>query len=246
MAPVAILFGVAGSLPLYLYFRVYASGWRDFVRDSQVPAIGFACLLAAGVLTVLLGAGDGHTWLQSLYHGPLLALSAQTTTGFSTTNVGELDSASKLLLILAMLIGGGVGSTAGGIKVLRLLILLGVVQQMVIRTCLPTHAVSEPHLAGRKLNEFEIRDALVVAILFMVVIVISWFVFLTLGEDPLGSLFEVVSATGTVGLSTGICRPALPALLRIVLCIDMLMGRLEVFAWLVVLHRGTWFGKRTD
>lgn len=246
LAPVAMLFGVAGSMPLYAYVRAYASGWRDFLRDSQVQALGFACLLTAGVLTVLLGRGDDYTWLQSLYHGPLLALSAQTTTGFSTTSVAELDSASKLLLILAMLIGGGVGSTAGGIKVLRLLILLGVVRQMVVRTCLPTHAVSKPHLAGRNLNELEIRDALVVAILFVGVVVISWFIFLTTGEDPFGSLFEVISATGTVGLSTGICRPELPALLKIVLCADMLMGRLEVFAWLVVLHRGTWFGKRTD
>jgi len=83
-------------------------------------------------------------------------------------------------------------------------------------------------------------------VLFVGAIGISWFVFLTMGEDPLGSLFEVVSATGTVGLSTGVSRPDLPALLKIVLCLDMLLGRLEIFAWLVVLHRGTWFGKRAD
>ncbi len=246
MAPVVMLLSVAGSLPLYVYFRAYVSGWRNFVGDSQVLAIGLACLFSAGMLTVLLGMGGGYSWQLALYHGPLMALSAQTTTGFATMNVAELDSASKLLLMLAMLIGGGVGSTAGGIKVLRLLILMRVVQQMVVRTCLPAHAVYEPQLAGRKLDELEIRDALVVSLLLVGVIGISWFIFLTMGEDPLGSLFDVVSATGTVGLSTGICRAELSALLKIVLCVDMLMGRLEVFAWLVVLHRGTWFGKRTD
>jgi trk system potassium uptake protein TrkH len=246
MAPLVTLFCVAGCLPLYVYCRAYTAGWRDLFRDAQVRAIGLACLFSAGALTVLLGAGEAYSWSQSLYHGPLLALSAQTTTGFSTTNVAELDSASKLLLMLAMLIGGGVGSTAGGVKVLRLLILLRVVQQMVIRTCLPTHAVYEPKIADRLLGELEVRDALVVALLFAGVIVFSWFAFLLLGEDPLNSLFDVVSATGTVGLSTGICRLELPALLKIVLCVDMLMGRLEVFAWLVVLHRATWFGKRAE
>jgi trk system potassium uptake protein TrkH len=117
---------------------------------------------------------------------------------------------------------------------------------MAARTCLPAHAVSEPHLAGRRLGEIEIGEALVVALLFLVLIVLSWFVFLAMGENPLDSLFEVVSATGTVGLSTGICRPELATPLKLVLCVDMFMGRLEVFAWLVVMHRGTWIGKRTD
>ena len=57
---------------------------------------------------------------------------------------------------------------------------------------------------------------------------------------------EVVSATATVGLSTGIARPALEPLLKLVLCFDMLAGRVEIFALLVVLYPGTWFGKRAE
>ena len=57
---------------------------------------------------------------------------------------------------------------------------------------------------------------------------------------------EVVSATGTVGLSTGITSADLPAMLKGVLCVDMLMGRLEIIAWMVLIYRSTWFGRRME
>ena len=70
--------------------------------------------------------------------------------------------------------------------------------------------------------------------------------FLVAGYAPLDALFEVVSALGTVGLSAGIVGPELPAALKGVLCIDMLLGRLEIIAILVLLSPGTWFGRRAD
>jgi trk system potassium uptake protein TrkH len=59
-------------------------------------------------------------------------------------------------------------------------------------------------------------------------------------------LFEVVSATATVGLSTGITHHDLPIMLKSVLCIDMLLGRLEIIAFLVLLYPTTWLGLRPD
>jgi trk system potassium uptake protein TrkH len=64
------------------------------------------------------------------------------------------------------------------------------------------------------------------------------------GYDPLDALFEVVSATATVGLSTGISRPELETVLKGVLCFDMLAGRLEIIALLVILYPRNWVGRR--
>ena len=83
-------------------------------------------------------------------------------------------------------------------------------------------------------------------LLFVLVVLVSWFPFVALGYDPLDALFEVVSATGTVGLSTGITAPDLPSGLKLLLCLDMLLGRLEVVALILVLYPKTWFGKRRD
>ena len=77
-------------------------------------------------------------------------------------------------------------------------------------------------------------------------VLLSWLPFLVLGHAPMASLFEVVSAVGTVGLSAGVTGPDLHPLLKGILCIDMLMGRLEIIAWLVMLYPGTWFGRRME
>jgi len=65
-----------------------------------------------------------------------------------------------------------------------------------------------------------------------------------MGYEPIDALFEVVSAVGTVGLSSGITSSDLPTLLKGMLCADMLMGRLEIIALLIILYPRTWFGRR--
>jgi len=143
-------------------------------------------------------------------------------------------------------VGGGAGSTAGGFKLLRFLIAVSVFRLILLRTCLPKHAVIEPRLAGRRLQDEEIHAALLLIVLFVTVVALSWLSFVVMGYSPLDSLFEVVSATGTAGLSVGLTSATLPALLKGILCVDMLMGRLEIIAWLVMLYPGTWFGRRME
>jgi trk system potassium uptake protein TrkH len=111
---------------------------------------------------------------------------------------------------------------------------------------LPKHAVIEPRLAGRRLQDEEIHAALLLIVLFVTVVALSWLPFVAMGYSPLDSLFEVASAIGTAGLSVGLTSETLPALLKGILCVDMLMGRLEIIAWFVMLYPGTWFGRRME
>ena len=171
---------------------------------------------------------------------PFSGVAAQTPPGFSTVPVEGRDPASKLVLILAMAVGGDMGSTAGGIKIFRLLVILKMVQHLFARTALPRHAVVDVRVAGRALESPEIALALVMVSLFAAVAVLSRLPFLIAGYDPLDALFEVVSALGTVGLSSGVSGPELPPLLKGVLCLDMLAGRLDILAFLVLFFPPTW------
>lgn len=235
---------LAGAIPLTLYHRMFRQKRHMEVDVLQLMAV----LAAVAVVTLLLVASlrvrGGLSWAQALHQAPLLAVSAQSTAGFSAMPCSQLDPDSKLAVIFSMIVGGGVGSTSGGFKLLRLLIALSVFRLLIVRTCLPRHAVIEPRLAGRRLQGDEIQAALLLIFLYGVVVAVSWLQFVAAGYDPLDSLFEVVSATGTVGLSVGITSADLPVALKGVLCVDMLMGRLEIIAWLVMLFPGTWFGKR--
>ena len=104
----------------------------------------------------------------------------------------------------------------------------------------PGHAVVDVRVAGRALESPEIALALVMVSLFAAVAVLSWLPFLIAGYDPLDAPFEVVSALGTVGLSSGVSGMELPPLLKGVLCLDMLAGRLDILAFLVLFFPPTW------
>ena len=239
-----ILLSLAGAISLPLYHQAYRQGWRLLVGDSQARALVVCGLAAAILVAFCLRLGQEAPWADVLYHAPLMAFSAQTTAGFSSTDPAHFCGSAKLVLIGAMLVGGSLGSTAGGFKVLRLLILLYLLRLMLVRTSLSTHAVMEPYLRGRHLEPEGIQQAFLIIFLFILVVGISWFIFVASGYHPLDALFEVVSATGTVGLSVGLSSGGLPDYLKMVLCADMLLGRLEIVAWLVILYPKTWIGRR--
>ncbi len=235
-----------GAVPLAFYHIV-----SQRKRPPAMHLVQLRTLLISGmIVSLLLGwclwQSNTLSFSESLLSAPLLAFSAQTTAGFSTHNLADFDAGSKLTLIVAMMIGGGTGSTAGGFKVLRLLIFLRLLQIVILRICVPRHTVIEPRIHGERVSDGQIREALTLIILFGAVILLSWFPFLVMGYDPLDALFEVVSATGTAGLSVGLTSAELPELLKAILCADMLMGRLEILAWLVLVSPGTWIGRRSE
>jgi len=237
---------LAGAIPLSFYYRLVVER-RPVAGDFlQILAVLPAVLIVSLAVGVAMHMHGGLSWPQALRHAPLLAFSAQTTAGFSTMPCEQLDAGSKLTLIFSMLVGGGAGSTAGGFKLLRLLAAVSVMRVIILRTCLPRHAVIESRLAGRRLPDEELHSALLLMVLFVAVVAMSWLPFVVMGYNPLDSLFEVVSATGTVGLSVGLTSTTLPAVLKGILCVDMLMGRLEIIAWLVMFYPGTWFGSRME
>ena len=243
-AYVVIVIAVLGAIPLPWYQRLKPRHWREAWLDVEFRAlllIGFLVTLALSL--VYAGVVPQHNE-HIVGNAFISAFTAQTGAGFSIIDIGALSDSAKAVLILSMFIGGGVGSTSGGIKLLRFLVLWRLLQFMIQRTAMPTHAMAGPRLREHSLENDDIQRALILVILFVTVIFLSWLLLLFEHYPALDALFEVVSATGTVGLSTGITSTGLAPLAKAVLCIDMLLGRVEIIALLVVLYPSTWFGKR--
>ncbi len=237
---------VCGALPLPLYVVICSKNWRKGIHDSELLALILAITLVTVLILLSLYFHSGMLLQEAFNHALFLAMSAQSTTGFTTLDLSLIDDSAKLTMIISMLIGGGVGSTAGGIKLLRLLILLRLIQVALQRTTMPSHAVHSPTLGGEVLQDSEIQRVFMLILLFIAVVIISWSVFLMYGYPPMDALFEVVSASSTAGLSTGITSAEMPALLKFILSLDMLLGRLEIIALLVVLYLPNWIGKRKE
>jgi trk system potassium uptake protein TrkH len=238
--------GFIGALPLFLYYRIAHGKWREALNDPEPKALIILVVLLSILLSMTLKHELELSWHDSIAHAVLLSLSAQTTTGFTSLAIGKLGADSMALLIVSMFIGGGIGSTAGGIKLLRLVILFRLFHLLMQRSAMPSHAVTLPRIGVKLLGEDEIIRALLLIILYFAVTMISWFVFLVFGFEPMQSLFEVVSAIGTVGLSSGITSAELHPVLKAVLCVDMLLGRLEIIALLIIFYPPTWIGRRKE
>ena len=238
------LLGLCGAIPIILYYRLLRGGWRELAGDIEVRTLLVVTLLLSLLLGFSLATESGMAWREALRHGLLLGTSAQTTTGFAAMSPGQLSDTSLGVLAVAMLSGGAAGSTAGGFKVLRLLILVRLGTLLVRRSAMTSHAVAGLRLGDKSLEGDEIERSLLLILFFVAVTGISWLLFLGHGYDPMPALFEVASATGTVGLSSGLTSAELEPILKGVLCLDMLLGRVEIIALLVVLYPGTWAGKR--
>ncbi len=238
-----MIISMMGSVSFALYYGA-ARGKMNTTYFLEFIAFIIFSLVFSIILIFTFHSNMKMDWLEAIYHGPISAMSAQSTAGFASFPMNRLDNGSLYILIFSMVIGGGAASTAGGVKILRVLIFIRYILNLIRKIGMPRKAKLYMKIGGKSMDQESALDAIVVIFLFLIVIFLSWGVFLVMGYPPLQSLFDVVSATATVGLSAGVSGPDLPGILKLLLCFDMLCGRLEVVAILVFLYPGTWTGRR--
>lgn len=232
-----IFFSFLGAISFPLFWISRLHDIKRLIFDKQLRILIVLIIFFALFFTFLFSSN----WFTFFPKGVLNAISFQTTTGFSTLDFSGLNKSSKFLFVLSMMIGGSTQSTSGGLKILRLIIIIRALNALFFRTTLPKHAYEKQN--GE--DKFrEINACFCFFALYMSVIFISTFLFIIYGYDPLDSLFEVVSALGTVGASSGLTGPDLPDVLKFVLGIDMFFGRLEIVTTLVLLYPRTFLGRR--
>ncbi|WP_049986497.1 TrkH family potassium uptake protein [Halobellus rufus] len=167
-------------------------------------------------------------------------ISALTCTGFQSAPIGRWTDGGKVLLSGAMVLGGAAGSTVGGIKIIRGYVIGRGIRWQFRRVFLPASAVVGTRLNGRRLNreemEREFSEAAIVTLLWLLILVASSLVLVNLTAPEFGyadALFEVASAQGNVGLSTGITGPTMHPVAEAMFLLNMWIGRLEIIPILV-------------
>ncbi|MGD8958350.1 MAG: TrkH family potassium uptake protein [Desulfobacteraceae bacterium] len=207
-----------------------------FVYVRRNGELHLLLLLAAGGVPLILLTGAGHlypSWPPALRSAVFHTVSALSTTGFSTTGYGGWNAGGLLLLTFLMVVGGGTGSTAGGIKLHRVYLLIRGLIWEFRRQILPEKAVSAPYLwqgaERRFITDAELRHTGFFLFLYLgcwaagSLVVCSW------GYPVADGLFEFASAVGTVGLSVGVTAAGTPPAVLWAQIVGMLLGRLEFF-----------------
>ncbi|WP_232700703.1 potassium transporter TrkG [Halobacterium wangiae] len=167
-------------------------------------------------------------------------VSAMSATGFQSAPIGRWFAGGKVLLVGAMILGGAAGSTVGGIKIIRgYTVARGIVWQF-SRVFLPESAVITANIGDRTLDreamEREFSEAAIVTLLWVLVLVASSLVLVNVAGPTftyVDALFEVASAQGNVGLSSGITGPTMHPLAEGMFVLNMWVGRLEIIPVLV-------------
>lgn len=239
---VAIFSMLAGAISFVVHYQLLRRGPSALWQDLQTRWLLWGAVLGTGVLGLVLlrTFPAGAAFRVSAFQ----FVSAMTCTGFQTTDLGRLSEGGKFLLTLAMVVGGAAGSTAGGLKVMRLAVLVRGVSWQIRRLVSPLDAVlpcrfgSEclpAEQAYRKIGEAAALFFLWIAFLFLGALLLSQFY--SAGKFTLADfLFEVASAQGNVGLSTGITHPEMPTLAKLLLSFHMWLGRLEIIPVLIFLR----------
>jgi len=231
-----------GAISFAVHYEMMRGKGRVLWEDFQTRWFLALALIGIAFLTLenlwVIGGDIG-----TLRYSAFQLLSGITCTGFQSADVSVWSPTGKLLLAAAMFIGGAAGSTAGGIKVMRMLILMKGVQWRFRKIVSPRRAIVPFRLGVATIDESEVghrlEDAALIAFLWLIFLGLGIVVLLhtVSGERTLSDVvFEVASAQGNVGLSVGITQPTMSLASKLMLCFNMWIGRLEIIPVLMLVR----------
>ncbi|MBD3264873.1 MAG: TrkH family potassium uptake protein [Candidatus Omnitrophica bacterium] len=234
-----IVFMLLGAMNFNLHFWIWYRNKTELVKNFEIRTF----LISVSFLTLVLYFSLKFLGNQSILfrRGFYQLISAHTGCGFTNLTGPELNtfpSLGILSIILAMMIGGGICSTTGGMKIMRVGIIFKTFFMEIKQKMMPFRAVYKDkihHLQDVIVSDKRIKEAFILSAIFLVTYLSGAMVGIALGYPGLASLFESVSATANVGLSMGITHHTMPLVLKLVYILQMWAGRLEFIAIFVSL-----------
>ncbi|ELZ23115.1 potassium transport system protein trkH1 [Halosimplex carlsbadense 2-9-1] len=257
MVPVMVL----GSIAFPIHYLMLRGDLKNLYTDPQTRwlwgyfSLGSVALVGllwidgtfeTGRVAVTNGVvltGSTASLFQTIRYGLFQFVSAASCTGFGTTGIGDWSAPAQLTMSGAMVLGAAAGSTVGGIKLIRLITLVKGTAFSIRGVFYPESAVRYLKLDDRKLGESEVsrelEEASIIAFLWVLFLGVGLAVLLLTVDGSFtleNAIFEITSAQGNVGLSSGITGPAMPTPAKVMFLFNMWIGRLEIIPVLVLLR----------
>lgn len=237
------LFGVNFSLYYMLLLRKFKA-----VFKNEELRLYFGIAAGSIVLIVINISRMYNTVYESVHHAAFQVVSIMTTTGYGTVDFEQWPAFSKAILLSLMFIGASAGSTGGGLKVSRVLLLMKSIRRT-IRKALHPRRVQPVYMDGRAVSEEVCDNVNAYLAIYCVILVLSFAIIsvdgFSIGTNfsavascfnNIGPGFELVGATQNFSIYSDLSK--------IILSLDMLLGRLEIFPLLLLLSPDTWSRRR--
>ena len=235
-----LLFGINFAV----FYRMLTGAWREALRGEELRwYLGIAAAFTLGVTLIIRPLyGD---FLTALRYGAFQTASIMSTTGYATQNFDLWPQAAKMLLVMLMFIGSCAGSTAGGLKVIRVSLLLKLARREVRRTFQP-RKMQVVRFEGRGVDEHMLSAIGVFFFAYLALVGVGAFLIsLENRFDFTANLTAAITCVSNVGPGLGAVGPAgsfagYGVVGKSVLSLLMLAGRLELFPMLVLFHPAVW------
>lgn len=229
-----LLFGVNFNA----YFLLLARKWKQALKIEEVQwyfLIVISVILMIAVDIRHLFSNFGEAIQQSAFQ----VASIITTTGFATTDFNLWPEVSRTLLVMLMFIGACAGSTGGGIKVSRIVILVKSMGKE-IKQYLHPRQIRKIHLDGKPVEHEVVRNVNVFMIVYILIFTFSMFILAFDGTDLITNFTAVAATFNNIGPGLEMVGPTsnfggFSDVSKLVLIFDMLAGRLEIFPFLMLL-----------
>lgn len=241
---IVILFMLMAGINFSLHYRFLKGDWSLFGRDPECRAFLILCgaLILLVTFDVFGSVYDSIT--RAFRFAAFQVVSILTTTGFVTADYDQWSSLSRLVLLLCMFLGGMAGSTAGGMKTMRIILLTRHGYQQLFHLIHP-HAVTTVKLGGKPIPTETLSSIWGFFILYMGLFVAATLIMAFLGLDLVSSIGSVAASIGNIGPGLGLVGPVknymeVPLLGKWVLALCMLLGRLEMYTVIVLLVPEFW------
>jgi len=227
-----------------LHYKLIKGDFWIFGKDPECRV--FLLLVAVLTIIVMLNIyGSVYSSLSSaLRYATFQVSSIITTTGFVTADYDTWPSLSKHILVLCMFLGAMAGSTGGGIKTMRVMLLVRHGYQEIFHLIHP-HAVTAVKMGGKPVSAHILSSIWGFFILYIGLFVVATLIMASLGLDFVSALASVAASIGNIGPGLGIVGPAqnylsIPAAGKWTLIFCMLLGRLEIYTVIALLVPEYW------
>ena len=242
---VVSLFMLLSAINFSLYIVACKSKWKQLRKNTELKWFACSVGLLTLVISVVLFLNNGYGVEEAFRKSLFQVATCHTSCGFATDDYNLWPPFTWMLLIFAMLSGGCTESTSGGVKNLRLIIIANCIRNQ-FRQILHPRAVL-PVRAGFPFDNKLVTTVLVFFAAYLSVAFIGWTLLMAFGVDFTEAMSTVISAMGNVGPGLGSFGPAfswaaLPDAAKWILSSLMLIGRLEIFGFLLIFYRSTWKG----
>ncbi len=235
---------LAGTNFGLLYRTISKKNISVLLKDEEFVAYITSFLFISALLTFVLWKENGHSVLMSVHYAFFHVASLMSTTGFAAVDYELWSPAAKIILMIAAFIGGCAGSTSGGPAVVRWLIIIRHCRRDIFKNLHPT-AVRPIRYNGKTVPEENVNSVVSFMILFAFLFALSTILLAILGLDIVTSLSSSIAMIGNVGPALGIAGPMgsfgmFPPLAKIILIMDMWIGRLGIYTVLALFTLEFW------